>query len=158
MSASCTVLTDVSAGVYLDSWECRPSAGLRLAGASDWSLSKRRMRGGVSDGVDVVEVNNGALSVSVLPTRGMGLWRGSYRGLPLGWNSPVALPVHPALVNATDRGGLHWLSGFNEWLCRCGLSSFGPPGIDRVTDAHGNVTAEWPLTLHGRWRTCPPTA
>ena len=33
-------------------------------------------------GVDLIEVHNGALSFSVLPTRGMGLWRGEYRGNP----------------------------------------------------------------------------
>ena len=49
----------------------------------------------------------------------MELWRGSYRGIELGWKSPVAQPVNPAFVNQSDRNGLGWLAGFNEWLCRC---------------------------------------
>jgi hypothetical protein len=104
--------------------------------------------------VDVIEVHNGALSFTLLPTRGMGLWRGAYRGQFLGWRSPVQGPVHPAFVNSHDRGGLGWLAGFDEWLCRCGLASNGPPGEDVVTDRAGHTTRT-PLTLHGRIANLP---
>ncbi len=149
-----TVLTDVDAGVWLDSWETSAADGLRLAGASDWSITKTRLRGGLSDGVDVVALDNGALSMSVLPTRGMGLWKGSFRGLPIEWKSPVARPVNPQFVNLQERGGLGWLAGFNELLCRCGLASNGPPGVDRVVDSDGNVS-ESELTLHGKVANLP---
>jgi hypothetical protein len=49
----------------------------------------------------------------------------------------------------TDRGGIGWLAGFDEWLCRCGLSSNGPPGEDVHVDALGHTHREH-LTLHGR--------
>jgi hypothetical protein len=75
----------------------------------------------------------------------MGLWRGDYHGLRLGWESPVLGPVHPRHVDAGDRGGLGWLTGFDEWLCRCGLANNGPPGMDGST----------PLTLHGRIANLP---
>jgi galactose mutarotase-like enzyme len=150
MTRRTAILTDSSSNEFVETLEWKAGETIRLAGSESWFLSKRRMRGGVSDGVDVVTLNNGALSVDVLPTRGMGLWRGTYRGHELGWKSPVKLPVHPSLVDQNDRNGLGWLSGFNEWLCRCGLSAFGPPGIDRVKDASGKVVAEWPLTLHGK--------
>jgi len=42
------------------------------------------------------------------------------------------------------KGGLGWLEGFNEWLCRCGIESFGPPGMDTI-----------PLTLHGKVSNIP---
>ncbi|MCY2965800.1 MAG: aldose 1-epimerase family protein, partial [Planctomycetota bacterium] len=105
------------------------------------SIEKYTLRGGVSDGVDVIEVDNGRFSFSILPTRGMGLWRGQCDGLDLGWQSPVALPVNPAFVNAHDRGEIGWLAGFNEWLCRCGLDANGPPGNG--------------ATLHGRIANIP---
>ena len=79
----------------------------------------------------------------------MGLWRGACRGNFLGWPSPVLGPVHPSLVNLTDRGGLGWLTGFDELLCRCGLSSNGPPGEDIVIASNGQTTRT-PLTLHGK--------
>src|SRR5205823_3626776 len=113
--------------------------------------------GGLRDGVDLIEVHNGALSFSVLPTRGMGLWRGDYRGLALGWGAPVAGPVHPKFVQLADRGGLGWLAGFDELLCRCGLASNGPPGEDVHTDAQGN-TRRAQLTLHGRIANLPAQA
>jgi hypothetical protein len=75
----------------------------------------------------------------------MGLWRGDHHGQPLGWQAPVVGPVHPGFVNAEDRGGLGWINGFDEWLCRCGLASNGPPGKDGDT----------PLTLHGRVANIP---
>jgi uncharacterized protein DUF4432 len=149
MPTKSTVLTDVAEGVWLDTFELREAANLRLAGGSDWSIRKRMLRGGVSDRVDVVELNNGAFSVSILPTRGMGLWRGEYRGNALGWNSPVKQPVNPCYVNQADRNGLGWLEGFNELMCRCGLSSNGVPGLDVVLDNTGHKI-EAPLTLHGK--------
>ena len=154
MSRVETVLTDVDAGVWLDSWKTDAADGLQLAGASEWSISKSRLRGGLSDGVDVVTLDNGALSMSVLPTRGMGLWKGSFRGLPIEWKSPVARPVNPQFVNLQERGGLGWLAGFNELMCRCGLAFNGPPGVDRTVDGDGNVS-ESELTLHGKIANLP---
>ena len=144
------VLTDIADDIYLDDFHLQPDAHLTLGGSADWSISKQRMHGGLSDGVDVVEIDNGLLSLFVLPTRGMGIWRGRYRQTPFGWNSPVASPVHPGFVNLADRNGLGWLSGFNELICRCGLASNGPPGHDDC----GNPV-ENPLTLHGKIANTP---
>ncbi len=143
-------LTDVHGDIWLDGFAVGNET-LRLPTAHDWSIRKRTLHGGLRDGVDVVEVHNGALSFTILPTRGMGLWRGDYHGLPLGWRSPVSGPVHPKHVQLADRGGLGWLAGFDEWLCRCGLSSNGPPGVDG-----GGGLAQ--LTLHGRIANQPAEA
>jgi len=134
-------LLDVAQKIGKPAWELGSEAGPRLKGTDSWHVELRRMRGGVSDGIDVVTLNNGALEIDVLPTRGMGIWKGECNGLRLGWDSPVALPVHPAFVNLESRGRLGWLDGFNEWLCRCGLAFNGPP----ETDEDGT-----PVTLHGR--------
>ncbi|MBY0521749.1 MAG: DUF4432 family protein [Gemmataceae bacterium] len=131
-------LTDVLNDVWLDSFSIA-NDGVRLATPHDWSIRKRTLRGALRDGIDLLEVHNGALSFSVLPTRGMGIWRGEYRGHFLGWRAPVIGPVHPKFVAQGERNGLGWLTGFDELLCRCGLSSNGPPGMDGTT----------PLTLHG---------
>mgnify|MGYP006422959857 FL=1 len=148
------ILTDTDSGEILKAGRVDASSGVSLAGSADWSIAKRTLTGGPSDGVDVVDLNNGELSMSILPTRGMGLWKGSYHGIPIGWNSPVARPVHPRLVNLEARGGLGWLGGFNELMCRCGLSFNGPPGIDRVVDKNGNAT-ETEITLHGKIANIP---
>jgi hypothetical protein len=147
------VLTDVAGDVWLDSFAAGNDS-LHLPTPHDWSLRKRTLRGGLRDGVDIIEVHNGALSYTLLPTRGMGIWRGDYHGLTLGWRSPVTGPVHPKFVNLADRGGLGWLAGFDELLCRCGLASNGPPGEDVITDRHGN-TSRTQLTLHGRIANLP---
>ena len=151
MSVERRVLTDVANHVYHDHFELT-GASTPLAGSTNWSVRQRRMKGGLSDGVDVVELDNGALQVEVLPTRGMGLWRGSFQGIPIGWESPVKLPVNPAFVNQTERGGLGWLAGFNELLCRCGLSFMGPPGRDADFKDHP-ILGE--LTLHGKIASTP---
>ncbi|MHB1424363.1 MAG: aldose 1-epimerase family protein, partial [Gemmataceae bacterium] len=137
-------LTDVQGDVWLDSFAAGNDS-LHLPTPFDWSLRKRTLRGGLRDGLDVIEVHNGVLAFSILPTRGMNLWRGDYRGNPLGWRSPIFGPVHPKFVQLTDRGGIGWLAGFDELLCRCGLASNGPPGDDNGT----------PLTLHGRISNSP---
>lgn len=137
-------LTDVVNDLWVDSFAVSNDS-LRLATPHDWSIRKRMLRGGLRDGVDLIEVHNGALSYAVIPTRGMGLWRGEYRGNFLGWRAPVIGPVHPQLVPQEARGGIGWLHGFDELVCRCGLASNGPPGLDGKT----------PLTLHGRIANTP---
>ena len=82
------ILTDVVNDVWVDSFGVANDT-LRLPTTSAWSVHKRTLRGGPRDGIDLVQVHNGALSFSVLPTRGMGLWRGDYHGHPLGWQAPI---------------------------------------------------------------------
>jgi hypothetical protein len=146
-------LTDVGNDVWIDSFTVGNDS-LRLATPHDWSVRKRTLRGGLRDGIDLIDVHNGALSFAVLPTRGMGLWRGEYRGNFLGWRSPVRGPVHPRHVDLGDNGGLGWLTGFDEWLCRCGLASNGPPGEDVHADRNGRPRRTQ-LTLHGRVANLP---
>ena len=44
-----------------------------------YSVTKRTLRGGLREGVDVVEVDNGRFRFVVVPTRGMGIWRARLR-------------------------------------------------------------------------------
>lgn len=123
----------------------------KLAGRSDWSIRTGRYTSGISDGVTVVELNNGAMSVLVLPTRGLGIWKVLYKGEVAGWDAPAKLPVHPQFVNLQGRNGFGWLEGFNELLCRCGLAHNGPPGHDD----HSPTPVESGVTLHGRIANLP---
>ena len=125
--------------------------------ASNWSVRSYTLRGGLQEGVQVVEVNNGKLTFAILPTRGMGIWKGQCGDITLGWDSPVKDPVNPAFINLQDRGGLGWLKGFNEWFVRCGLNSMGAPGVDTVLDYSGNEF-DVPLTLHGNIANVPARA
>jgi hypothetical protein len=111
----------------------------------DWSIEWRTLRGGVSEGVQVVTLSNGTFAVDVCPTRGMGVLQARHGETTIGWSSPNAAPVHPSFVNLKARHGLGWLDGFNELLCRCGLSFNGPPGTDE--DAPSPIESD--LTLHG---------
>jgi len=137
------------ASVQLDA----ASLGLEAGGAS-WSVRSHTLRGGLQEGVNVVEIDNGTLSFAVLPSRGMGIWKGRVGDLRLGWDSPVKDPVHPSFINQLERGGLGWLKGFNEWIVRCGLNSMGAPCTDTVLDYSGNEI-EVPLTLHGNIANLP---
>jgi hypothetical protein len=137
-------LTDAEHDIRLDTFHVG-SAELGVATPVPWSVRKRSLRGGLRDGVDLIEVDNGALKFCIVPTRGMGLWRGSFNGMPLGWQAPVMGPVHPQFVDLAARGGLGWLTGFDEWLCRCGLAWMGPPGDDNGTT----------ISLHGRIANTP---
>jgi len=137
------VLTDVSKEIYEETYSLSASELGRYP-EEKWTIHKKRLRGGKQDGVDIVEIDNGIFSISVVPTRGMNIFSAAYRGISLGWSSPIKEIVHPSLINLEARGGLGWLEGFNEWLCRCGMESFGPPGMDTI-----------PLTLHGKVSNTP---
>ena len=138
------VLTDAAASVWLETLDLGPEQ----LGIPGCAVRKRRLHGGLRDGVDLIEVTCGELSFSVVPTRGMGVWRARYGDHVLGWRSPVRGPVHPAFVHPSERGGLGWLRGFDEWIVRCGLDSNGAPGPDTVIDNNGNPSTVQ-LPLHG---------
>lgn len=140
-------LTDTACDTWTEDFETSSNT-------DRWRITKRVLRGGLCDGVDVIEVINGHLSFDILPTRGMGIWRAKYKETFLGWKSPVSGPVHPKFVHAMDRGGTGWLQGFDELLVRCGLESFGAPSQDIVRDALGNEM-KVSLTLHGRIANLP---
>ncbi len=94
------------------------------------SAQVRLLRTGLSDGLQVVELDSGAFRCLVLPGRGMGVWKGYCGEDEVGWQSPVAGPVHPKYVPISEPSGLGWLSGFDELLVRCGLESNGAPQFD----------------------------
>jgi hypothetical protein len=118
-------LTDHDHNIYVDHIALGPD---QVGGtATGYSVVKRTLRAGLSQGVDVIEVNNGVFRFMIVPTRGMGLWKASLGSLKLGWRSPVKGPVHPAFVHLDEPGGIGWLDGFDELLVRCGLESNGAP-------------------------------
>ncbi|MBL8485129.1 MAG: aldose 1-epimerase family protein [Rhodocyclaceae bacterium] len=105
-------------------------------------IRRFKLSGGLSEGVEIVEIDNGRLRLWLLPQRGMGIWKAWVDGAAFGWQSPVRGPVHPAFVNLHEASGLGWLDGFDEMLCRCGLASNGAP----EHDARGALA----YPLHGR--------
>jgi len=142
------VLTDVEQNIYKES--------LLLTGSDitpdcpvQWSLRKHVLHGGKQEGVEVIEVNNGKLQFTVIPTRGMSVQQVSMGDLRLGWDSPVKGLVNPKFINLHTRQGLGWLEGFNEWMVRGGLEFFGGPGNDEFIDNVGNKS-QMDLTLHGK--------
>lgn len=147
------VLTSVDRNIETGDWQigARDTA---VAPDIPWSVRKYRLHGGKQDGVDLIVVDNGRLTITVVPTRGMGILRVVSGDLRLGWDSPVHEVVHPKYVNLEARGGLGWLEGFNEWLARCGLEWAGHPGADRFVNNVGEP-AEMNLTLHGKVANIP---
>ena len=119
-----------------------------------WSVRKMTLHGGKQEGVDVVILDNGKLRISLIPTRGMGILSVVMGDVRLGWDSPVKEVVHPSFINLQMRGGLGWLEGFNEWMCRCGMESNGHPGTDKFINNVGDE-ATMELTLHGRVANLP---
>jgi len=137
MGKNTLVLTDSQSNHHEGDFE------KKLGTAPKATIIKRRtLHGGVREGVDEIEIDNGAFRFAVLPTRGMSLAKAWLGDLELGWKSPVPGPVHPNYVPLSDASGLGWLEGFDELLCRCGLQSNGAP------EFAANGTLKYPL--HGR--------
>ncbi|NQU25402.1 MAG: aldose 1-epimerase family protein [Candidatus Nealsonbacteria bacterium] len=141
MAKQIWTLTNVAKDIFVDQLSLSPENVGGTAGG--YSVVKRTLRGGLRDGVDVIEVNNGAFRFVVVPTRGMGIWRAALGDLRLGWNSPVTGPVHPRAVRLWEPSGIGWLDGFDEMLVRCGLESNGAPEFDDagrlVYPLHGKI-------------------
>ena len=135
-------LLDTRNNVYIDSLVISDSFN-----GFDIEISKERLHGGLQNGVDVLKVNTGRLSFTVLITRGMNIQELKCDDVSLQWNSPVQGPVHPYYVPIWASGGCGWLEGFSEWIARCGLGSNGAP---EFTD---NGVLKYPL--HGRLSNLP---
>ena len=148
------VLTDSSTETWVDSLEIDAPA-LGLGEIQPFSVKKQTLKGGRREGVDMIVVDNGALRFSVVPTRGMGLWKGWFEGNRLGWDSPISDgPVNPAFVNLAAHGGLGWLEGFDELLARCGLENNGAPFEVETVKPDGSKS-HTTFGLHGRIANIP---
>jgi Domain of unknown function (DUF4432) len=135
------LLTDSTKNISVKDWRISSEDMGIATGGPKWSVVKRVLAGGRQEGVEVIEVDNGLMKFTVVPTRGFHVWTANVGGLRLGWDSPVKEIVHPQFVNLAERGGLGWLNGFGEWISRCGLESMGPPCQDgnRVYTLHGRI-------------------
>ena len=121
------------------------SEQLGLKTAQPFSVTLRTLHGGRQEGVSIVDIDNGQMKLSLVPTRGMNVLQASVGDVRLGWDSPVKEVVNPAFIELNGRGGLGWLEGFNELVTRCGYEWVGHPGMD-----NGEL-----LTLHGRAANIP---
>lgn len=114
---------------------------------ASWSITRKTLSTGISSGVEVVDVHNGRVNFTIIPTRGMGLWRAVADHRTLGWKSPIRGPVHPAYVPIAEPTGFGWLAGFDELMCRCGLVSNGAPEF--------NDAGQLVYPIHGRIANLP---
>ncbi|MBF7144846.1 MULTISPECIES: aldose 1-epimerase family protein [Pseudomonas] len=121
------------------------SAELGAKTTAPFTVTVRTLHGGRQEGVSVIDIDNGKMKLSVVPTRGMNVLNASVGTVRMGWDSPVKEVVNPAFIELTGRDGLGWLEGFNELVARCGYEWVGHPGVD-----NGEM-----LTLHGRAANIP---
>jgi len=129
------VLTDSAANLTTQDWKVGPAEW----GGKGWSVVLRTLHGGRQEGVQVIEVNNGAMTFTIVPTRGFEVWKAQAGRLRLGWDSPVKEIIHPSYIRLSDNGGQGWVAGFGGLMVRGGLASFGSPVQDGAQQ----------LTLHG---------
>lgn len=149
---ACFSFALILAGCQSDSHSMQ---SLNRSGAG-WSVKSKILHGGKQEGVQLVTLDNGAMQIDVIPTRGMSIYEVRHGDMRLGWNSPQKEIVHPSLIDLESRGGLGWLEGFNEWMVRCGLEFAGHPGTDEFVTNTGD-TATMDLTLHGKIGNIPAT-
>ncbi|MGI9543623.1 MAG: aldose 1-epimerase family protein [Cyclobacteriaceae bacterium] len=135
-----TTLISADSNISVSEWSIN-ATDLGLAGESGWSVKISDLKGGKQDGVQLIEVDNGLLQFSVIPTRGMSIYSVKMDDISLGWDSPVKEIVNPTYINLEANNGLGWLDGFNEWMTRCGMEFAGHPGLDqgRMLTLHGKI-------------------
>jgi len=138
-SASAWEYTLIAPDKPVQNWSIS-SDRLGLRDGLAFAVGVHRLSGGRQEGSVLIEIDTGALQLTVVATRGMNVLRAQAGTLRLGWDSPVREVVNPAFVNLESRNGLGWLEGFNELVARAGFEWVGHPGMDR-----GQL-----LTLHGR--------
>lgn len=147
MSTKTWTLLDVENGIYLENLEILERIESSSGKNVECRITKKRLYGGLQDGVDVIEIDNGTMKFTVCPTRGMGVLHAKCGDWDLKWDAPSRGPVHPGFVPISDPSGLGWLDGFTEWVVRCGLESNGSPEFQK------NGALKY--SLHGRIANTP---
>lgn len=135
------ILTDASAGSDVGNWQIS-NGDLGIDSPAPFTVEKKRLFGGKQAGVEIIVIDNGVMEITLVPTRGMGIYEVKSGDLRLGWTSPVKEIVNPAFIDLESRNGLGWLDGFNEMLVRCGYEWTGHPGVDDdgfLKSLHGRV-------------------
>jgi len=135
------VLIDADSNLATAEWKI---SSAEWGGKSAWKVALRTLHGGRQEGVQVIEVDNGAMTFTIVPSRGFEVWKAQAgknetSSLRLGWDSPVKEIIHPSYIRLTDNGGQGWVAGFGGLMVRGGLASFGSPVQDGAQQ----------LTLHG---------
>ncbi|MBF4366275.1 DUF4432 family protein, partial [Vibrio anguillarum] len=105
VSAAEFTLTDIATNTYIENWDVtNQKLGFEN---TQFSIEKIRLHGGKQEGVDLIVINNGELEVTLVPTRGMGIFNVKKDGKRiLGWDSPVKEIVNPAYIDLESRNGL----------------------------------------------------
>ena len=116
------------------------SKSLGVKSAKPFTVTTKTLHGGRQEGVMLVEIDTGAMKITVVPNRGMNVAQAVSGKVRLGWKSPVREIVNPAFLDQGARNGIGWLEGFNDLLTRCGYEWVGHAGADE----DGTM-----LTLHG---------
>jgi hypothetical protein len=132
------LLIDAPSSLATANWKVT-SADWSEKGGPAWSVELKTLHGGRQEGVQVIDVDNGAMKFTIVPTRGFEIWKASAGTLRLGWDSPVKEIIHPSYIRLNDNGGRGWVAGFGGLMVRGGLASFGNPVQD----------GDQQLTLHG---------
>ena len=135
-SGQSKVLIDAGSNLAIANWKV---GAAEWGGKGTWTVALRTLHGGRQEGVQVIEVDNGAMTFTIVPTRGFEIWKAQAGKLLLGWDAPVTEIIHPSYIRLADNGGRGWVSGFGGLMVRGGLASFGSPVQD----------GDQQLTLHG---------
>src|SRR5690348_16445886 len=137
------ILIDTSANLSTAQWKITSAAWAPNSnkGGPGWSVELKTLHGGRQEGVQVIEVDNGAMRFTIVPTRGFEIWKAQAGRLRLGWDSPVGEIIHPSYIRLSDNGGQGWVAGFGGLMVRGGLASFGSPVQDgnQFLSLHGHV-------------------
>ena len=80
------VLTDTSANLSTAQWKVTSADWSK--GGPAWSIELKTLHGGRQEGVQTIEVDNGAMRFTIVPTRGFEIWKAQAGRLRLAFHAP----------------------------------------------------------------------
>lgn len=143
------VLTDIDRDIHIENWKLNSSdlsVDTSEKGSdelSKCSVSKYTLHGGKKEGIDVIEVNNGKLQFTIIPTHGMSILNmqaGDFSPIPINQDTLGRL-VHPEYLDKQELQNSP--EGINEWIVRSGLKFLEKPSsadsIDTGSNLYGTI-------------------
>ncbi len=98
----------------------------------------------------------GGLDFAVTVDRCMDIGEVSFRGVPLGWQSPAGFRA-PWLTDLESEGGLGLNRGFSGFWVTCGFDHYGPAATSSAVHFNSPMRDEMRHPLHGRGAMTPAT-
>lgn len=139
------ILTDTTQNLDQETFEIKGSDHTPDCSFS-WSVRKYTLYGGLQEGIEIIEVDNGKLRLDIVPTHGMSIMHVSMGDLSLGRNPDKKTSVNSKFDNSQTSRDQE--ENVTEWMIRDGMNLSTAPASS--VEVFVERKAPYRITIRGK--------